>query len=224
MGQRFILINNPIQTIRIIMFKTIKVISSVLLMSLTGCADVEKEDDDHHDHNHGLPTTAILTFTDAGGAESSFTWVRIDEHDEAVVDTVVLAVEDGPYTLSVEIWNEAEDPAEDITPEILQYDDEHQFFFTGDAVVGPATGDNADALIDHAYADEDANGLPLGLDNTADAIAAGEGSMDVMLRHLPPENGQAVKVEGMAATVAEEGFSGIGGDIDIDVTFPVLVE
>jgi len=206
------------------MFKNIKTIPSILVLGMIGCSDVEKEDDHHHDHNHGLPTTAILTFTDAGGAESSFTWVRIDEHDEAVVDTVVLAVEDGPYTLSVEVWNEAEDPAEDITPEILQYDDEHQFFFTGDAVVGPATGDNADALIDHAYADEDADGLPVGLDNTADAIAAGEGSMDVMLRHLPPENGQAVKVEGLAATVAEEGFSGIGGDIDIDVTFPVLVE
>lgn len=206
------------------MFKSIKVISSVLLLSLTGCADVEKEDDHHHDHNHGLPTTAILTFTGADGAESSFTWVRIDEHDEATADTVVLAVEDGPYTLSVEVWNEAEDPAEDITPEILQYDDEHQFFFTGDAVVGPATGDNADALIEHAYADTDGNGLPVGLDNTVDAIAAGEGSLDVMLRHLPPENGQAVKVEGLAGTVAEEGFSGIGGDIDIDVTFTVLVE
>jgi hypothetical protein len=194
------------------------------LVAIAGCSDVEKEDH-HHDHNHGLPTTAILTFvSDDGTEELTFRWSQPDSHDDPMVETVELREADGGYTMHVQILNEAEDPAIDITPEIAQFAAEHQLFFTGDAVSGPATGENEGAVIEHAYADEDEDGLPIGLENSIAVIASGTGTLDVMLRHMPSENGRPVKVEGVAELVAEEGFSAVGGDIDLSVSFPVVVE
>jgi hypothetical protein len=76
----------------------------------------------------------------------------------------------------------------------------------------------------HAYGDEDDNELPIGIDNTITVLGAGSGELSVMLRHMPAENGQAVKTPEAAETVATDGFSALGGDIDLDVTFTVLVE
>ena len=39
----------------------------------------------------------------------------------------------------------------------------------------------------------------------------------------PPESGAATKVEGLADTVRTGGFAAIGGDTDVEVTFPVTV-
>ena len=124
----------------------------------------------------------------------------------------------------MEIWNELEDPAEDVTPDILELAEEHQIFFTGSAVDGPATGPNPDAILTHSYTDSDANGLPLGLENTIVTRNTGTGELTVTLRHLPPENGEPTKTDGMAQDVATAGFSNIPGDIDIQVTFPIEVE
>jgi len=130
-----------------------------------------------------------------------------------------------PHTSLIAIqWNFLEDAAEDVTAEIAELDTEHQFFFLGSAVDGPATGKNDSAIISHAYADADVNGLPLGLENTFTTMAYGEGELQVVLRHLPPENGEDVKVDGLAGTVAEGGLNAIGGDNDINVTFNITVE
>ena len=123
-----------------------------------------------------------------------------------------------------QVHHELEDPAEDITPEIEDEGDEHQVFFTGSAVQGPATGPNPAAVVEHAYADTDADGLPLGLDNTLTTLGVGAGELVLTLRHLPLENDQPVKVAGMAEDVAEGGFGAIGGDNDVQITFNLEVE
>jgi hypothetical protein len=128
------------------------------------------------------------------------------------------------YTLEIEVWNDLEDPPEAVTPSIAELDTEHLVFFTGSAVEGPATGDNADAIISHEYADEDVDGLPLGLTNTISTLAWGSGELTLTLRDLSPENDQAVKLPGLAADVAESGLGSIGGDDDIQVTLNIEVE
>ena len=189
----------------------------------SACTDVNK-DEHHHDHNHGLPTTAILSFLDEDGSTHTFEWSQPDSHEEATIDQIELSADAGVYEMSVQILNEAGGSAEDITPEIAQFATEHQLFFTGSAIEGPATGTNEDALLVHAYDDEDEDGLPLGLENTLTVLGAGTGEMSIMLRHMPPENGQAVKTADSAEVVATDGFSALGGDIDLNVTFPLLVE
>lgn len=194
------------------------------LLLFTACSDVEKHDHHHHDHEHEVMTTITLTFTSqADGSTSEFTWADPESSGEPVIDSIVLQDADD-YDVSITILNELEDPAEDITPEIADEAEEHQVFFTGSAVVGPAAEDSGDAIVEHAYADEDENGLPLGLLNSITTLSTGSGELTVSLRHMPEEDGNAVKVEGLAEDVATGGFESIGGANDIAVTFPITVE
>lgn len=190
--------------------------------ALVACSDVE-EDDDHghdHDHNHGLITRVDLTFTSAND-EVTATWAEGHDGEAAQVDTIDLT-EGEAYDLAASFWNEEVEPVEDITGEVAAEDEEHQVFFTGDAVNSIATG-TTDGLVDIEYADEDDNGLPVGIDNTADAIAAGTGTLTFTLRHLPPQDGSPSKTAGLAETVAAEGFAAIPGDNDVKIDFPVEV-
>ncbi len=203
----------------------------VLPILLAGCADVE--DPDHAGgHTHGVTTTAVLHFTpEDGGDTLSFSWSDPENDGDPVIDDILLPDASTHnhhdtlvYTLDVELWNDLEDPVEDVTPDILNTAEEHQVFFTGSAVESDATGSNNDAIIAQAYDDSDAEGLPLGLSSTITTLDWGSGALTVTLRHMPPENGEAVKVEGLAEDVAADGFSAIGGEDDIQITFNIEVE
>lgn len=213
------------------MFKTVTRLAPLVLLFTTACDDVHDHDHDH-DHNHGITTTLMLLFTPADGGETlTFAWSDPENDGNPLVDDIVLP--DGSdhdhhdarsYTLELQLWNDLEDPAEDVTSEVSEDAASHQVFFTGSAVQSPATGDNPSAVVGQAYADTDANGLPIGLESTIDTLAHGTGELTVTLRHMPPENDEAVKTEGLAEQVATDGFSSIGGDNDIQVTFNLEVE
>jgi len=104
------------------------------------------------------------------------------------------------YVGSIELLNETETPAEDITAEVKEEDKEHQFFF---AVSG--------ALDTFKYADEDGDGNPVGLGFTLSTGDAGSGTLQITLRHEPkkPNDG----------TLADA-----GGETDIAQSFTVTVE
>jgi hypothetical protein len=199
----------------------------------TACADVEDHHHDH-DHNHGLITTVNLTFTAVGedGSEGmTFTWSDPESDGDPEIDDIVLSDasdedshETQEYLVDIELWNDLEEPVENVTAEIATANDEHQFFFTGSAVSGPATGENTEAIVEHGYADSDSMGFPVGLENTISTIALGEGQLVLTLRHLPPENDEAVKTADLAAEVASGGFGSIGGDTDIQIEFDMTVE
>lgn len=213
--------------------KSIRILASLSFLALVGtaCSDVE-DHDDGHGHNHGQLTTLVLTFTPEGGGESlSFTWADPEADGDPVADEILLpdgsdhSHHDGQaYTVDIEVWNELEDPAEEVTPEIAELPDEHQFFFTGSAVESDATGDNPQAILTQSYADEDPGGLPIGLSNTVETLAWGSGELVVTLRHLPYEDGETTKSEGLAEDVADDGFGGIPGDNDIQASFTIEVE
>lgn len=104
------------------------------------------------------------------------------------------------YTGSIELLNETETPTEDITAEVKEEDDEHQFFFTGS---GAITGVE--------YADQDEDGNPVGIDFTLTTGDAGSGSLQITLRHEPkkPNDGS---------------LGDAGGETDIAQSFSVTVE
>ncbi|MEM6929966.1 MAG: hypothetical protein AAF602_23715 [Myxococcota bacterium] len=165
-------------------------------------------------------TTLTLIFTpQSGGADLEFVATDPMNTGDLTVDPIELSdAED--YDLAVTFFNDLED--EDITEEIEEEDDEHQVFFTGSGVVGPAS-DSMDAVVTHAYGDTDGGGLPIGLANSVVTDAEGTGDFTVTLRHLPPENDVVVKVAGLEDIVAMEGFGGIPGENDIQVTFDLTV-
>lgn len=143
-----------------------------------------------------------------------------DGGEPPVIDPIVLPSDS--YIVAVKFENALEDPPEDITSEVADESDEHQVFFTGSAVNGPAS-DQPSASLRHSYIDEDANGLPIGIQNQIFAEAAGTGELTITLRHLPPSNGVATKTADLAETVKTGGFGAIGGESDASVTFPVTV-
>ena len=189
------------------------------LLVLPACSDAEKPVETNAEE---VITTVELTLTPAGGSPFVATWDDTDGDGTPSVDPIALA-DAGTYTFALRFLNALEDPAEDITTEVDAESDEHQVFVTGSAVSGPASASSG-AVVRHAYADTDANGLPVGLSSTLEALGTGGGDLVITLQHLPAEGGVALKVAGLAEIVAAEGFSAIPGEPDASVTFPLTVE
>ncbi len=190
----------------------------VVGLSVVGCVDPEKVDGGKNEQE--VITTVELTFKPAAGDALVFAVADPENDGSPVIDTVTLNTAT-TYALSVRFLNELETPAEDITEEVDGESDEHQVFVYGSGVESPAST-SANALLDVDYDDEDKNGLPVGLKNTATTVAAGTAELRVMLRHLPEQDGAAQKVAGLQDTFAAGDV--IGGDVDADVTFPLIVE
>ena len=103
------------------------------------------------------------------------------------------------YAGSIVWLNEMEDPAENVTEEIVEEQDEHQVFFSA-AGVG----------MEFVYMDFDGNGNPLGTQFVLAPLGTGSGSVTITLVHEPAK--------------PNDGLDTAGGSIDIQTTFPVTVE
>lgn len=163
---------------------------------MTGCAD------DPHDHNEEeLITTVKLRFQDTQDPLDirDFTFRDADGpggNAPSQFDTIVLSP-GRTYTLTIQLLNESADPVEDITPEIEEEGADHQFFFN-----------ISNVNITVAYADQDVNGLPIGLENTVTTTTASSGIFQVVLKHQP-----GIK-DGNQAT----------GESDVELDFQARVE
>ncbi len=165
-------------------------------------------------------TTVILELTPAGGPPIV---AEFDDPDgdgglAPTIDRVNLTAD--TYTFTVRFQNRLVTPAEEITEEVSDESDVHQLFFTGTAVVGPASSTTTGPLM-HSYTDMDRNGLPVGLASSIIAMP-GTGTLTVTLRHMPPEEPPG-KDANSAAQVRTGGFDAIGGSTDVQVNFPVEV-
>lgn len=195
-------------------------LASLALSLLAACGD------DGHDHDHNeneVITTVVLELAPSGGGAPVIATFDDPDGDGGAPPTIddLALVAGTTYTTTVRFQNRLEDPAEEITDEVRDESDQHQVFFTGTAVDGPASS-HPGAPLTHSYADTDANGLPIGLTSTLVA-AAGTGELTVTLRHLPPLNGTATKTAEIAADVAAGGFAAVPGSTDAQVTFSVSV-
>ncbi len=168
-------------------------------------------------------TTVTLTVTPSAGGAAVTAGSDDPDGDGGAAPTITpLTLAPGSYTATVRFQNKLEDPPEEITDEVRDEGGEHQIFFTGTAVDGPAST-HAGAAVTHAYADTDPNGLPIGLSNTFVAVA-GTGQLTLTLRHLPPLNGVAVKTSAAAEQVKTGGIDALGGSTDATVTITATVQ
>ena len=214
------------------MHRSFQVLSLSTLLTMAACAPGPAEEEPPEDQSSGLITTISLNFTPADGGEAlTFLWSDPEGDGDPIVDEIPLPDASNhnhhdtrSYTLDIEVWNDLEDPPRDIAAEIEETGEEFQFFFTGSAVEGPATENNAQAILSHQYADSDSSGLPLGLSNDISTLAWGSGQLTVTLRHIPPADGEALKTEDLASDIAEGGFDSIAGENDLQVTFEIEVE
>lgn len=191
-----------------------------LCAAASGCG---KDDAPDSGNENEVFTTVTLTFAPPMGATpvvASFDDPDGDGGNAPKIQPIMLNA--GAFDLSVKFENKLENPPEDLTKEIEDESSDHQIFFTGNAVNGPASNQSG-APLAHSYADTDSKGLPLGLANKITATR-GTGMLTVTLRHLPPINNMPVKSATLAETVRNSGFAAIGGSTDVQVTFPVTVQ
>lgn len=109
------------------------------------------------------------------------------------------------YNGSIVILDELDpNDIENITEEVLEEDDEHQFFFSA-----------TNAIATFAYSDMDENGNPVGLNFTLTTGDAGTGIITVTLIHEPLKN---------ASGVSNGDITNAGGEEDIAQPFNIVVQ
>ncbi len=183
-------------------------------LTLTSC----DEDDPVKEDVPELITKATLVFTPSGGG-AAVTATATDPDGDGVQDITV----DGPinlasgttYTLTIVLINELADSTDeeyDISEEVEEEGDEHMFFYgwTDGLFSDPVGNGNTDNRADDVnYNDEDDDGLPLGLETTWTAGAAGSGTFRIVLKHQPD----------LKSSVSDVNT----GETDLDVTFDINI-
>lgn len=102
------------------------------------------------------------------------------------------------------LLNRSVSPVDTVSPEVLEEGTAHQFFFVPNQV-----------SITVGYADQDANGFPIGLHSVWQIGAPATGEVAVLLRHQPIKD---------AAGVSDGDITNAGGSNDLEVHFPAVVQ
>jgi len=181
--------------------RTLKTVLALSLMTtvLTSCSN----DDDTPEvvNEEEIITTMNVTLVSQGGNTVLLQSQDLDgDGPNAPVITVENLSANTTYAGTIELLNETETPAEDITEEVSEESDEHQFFF-----------DVTGSIASTTYSDTDGNGNPIGILFELVTGDAGTGTIQITLRHEPtkPNDGN---------------LANAGGETDIAQTFSVVVE
>lgn len=193
---------NSINPFKLKTMKTMKTSAfyALLTLAMLGCSDDDTTPEIINEDE--LITTVILTLTPDSGDQVVLTTIDLDGDgpDEPVTTVVGNFSENTQYQGAVQFLNETEDPAEDITQEVIEEADEHQVFYT------ISEGLN----IQTTYEDQDSQGNPLGVQITLSTGLASEGSLTVTLRHEPVK--------------PNDGLESAGGETDISTSFDVSIQ
>ena len=193
---------NSINPFKLKTMKTMKTgaFYALLTLAMLGCSDDDTTPEIINEDE--LITTVILTLTPDSGDQVVLTTIDLDGDgpDEPVTTVVGNFSENTQYQGAVQFLNETEDPAEDITQEVIEEADEHQVFYT------ISEGLN----IQTTYEDQDSQGNPLGVQITLSTGTASEGSLTVTLRHEPVK--------------PNDGLDSAGGETDISTSFEVSIQ
>jgi hypothetical protein len=187
--------------------KTLKLVPMALvaLFALNSCSN---DDNAQPVNEEEVITNVSVTLSPQNlfGVPVILTSIDIDGSGPSapVITTTGTITPGETYTGTVYLFNIFTTPPDDIAAEVLAEGDEHQFFF------------NAPGVGTFAYTDQDVNGRPIGLEFTFTASAnAQSGNLTVILKHEPNKT-----AEGVAAG----NIANAGGETDLQVSFPVIVE
>jgi len=149
-------------------------------------------------------TTLEITFLPkSGGSPATLKWQDLDGdggNPPEITGGTLLANTD--YSATMLLLNET--TGENITLDILEQNDEHQFFF-----------EYGSLFSNFAYEDKDGNDLPVGLQTSWTTNSARSGSFKVILQQQPNKS---------ALGVAGGNSANAGGKTDIEVEFPITIE
>ena len=175
------------------------------VLALTGLMFTSCSDDDAPDpvNEEEVITTMTITLVPQGGGDNVILQSRDLDGDGPNAPEVTVS---GPFTAgttydgSIVLLNETETPAENITEEVEEEAEDHQFFFT---IASGLNGSISDENLD-------GSGNPLGTAFVFEALGASAGTLTVTLRHdlKKPNDGT---------------LSDAGGETDIAQTFNLTI-
>ena len=179
-------------------------VSFIAFAAVLSCND---SDDPIIINEEEVITTVTATLTPVGGGTVITLQSRDLDGDGPNVPVITISGNLAPnttYSGAIEVLNESVTPAENITEEVEEEGDEHQFFFT------PTNN-----VVTVAYADMDINGDPIGIEFTLTTTNASSGNLTVTLIHEPNKN---------AAGVSSGDITNAGGETDAEATFAIGVQ
>jgi len=193
--------------------------AAIITLSFTALSCSSDDPEFEVDQELITDVTLIFTEVDATGAltQNTFSVTATDpeglELGNQPVIQAITGLEPGKrYRLDITLFNSIDN--ENITEEIVEDADDHQFFFLGSAFIGP------NDFLSYEYADADQNGNPIGLFgyvNVSPAPGTNNGQFRLVLRHDLDKNFAGISDSGFTNFVAA------GGETDLDITFPVTL-
>jgi len=181
----------------------------ILSLVFTGCSD----DDDHDDHSHPVNEEEVITTIEVTLSDGTNSYVLIwEDLDGDGPDLPIITgatIPSNSYDAEIQLYNKTLDPTDDeyvVTTEILEEDVDHQFFFNAS---------NGLNVFDFVYADADVDGNPIGQQFIIEDVSGSGGDLNIVLLHEPNKN---------ADGVSDGDITNAGGDTDIDITFPIIVQ
>lgn len=187
--------------------KILKNLSLAVVATLILAACSSDDDAPLQVNEEELITTTIVTMTSSGNPTVTLTARDLDGDGPNPVQTTVSGnlVANATYSGTVQVLNETESPAEDITEEVAEEDEEHQFFYQVGGSLNLTT----------TYTDMDADGNPVGITFSATTGDASTGTFTVTLRHEPNKG---------ASGVANGDITNAGGETDVTQTFDLTIQ
>jgi len=168
-----------------------------------------QKDDDHHDEQE-LITTFVYTLTPNGGGTPvvlSFVDADGDGGNVPVITASGPLVTGKTYQGSIVLRDDASMPPKEITTEVKEEAEDHQFFYSLSTEIANK--------ISFSYADIDNNGKPVGLETDVNVSGShGSGKIKIFLRHNPDKN---------APGVSNGDITNAGGETDREVEFNVTI-
>ncbi len=199
-------------------FRLLKITTIILTAGIFVACESDDDDDNDGGNPQELITDVEITLTNPDTQTSqTFTFSDPDGPggNAPTIDTIVLNTggENTIYNAAVRVLD-ASDPndVEDISIEVFNEGDEHQFFY-----IPNAEADTALTVTYDPSAPADVNGNPIGLRSqwvTFGATPTGS-NIRVVLRHEPNKG---------AAGVSLGDITNAGGESDVDVVFPLIVQ
>ncbi len=170
---------------------------AVLMISFFAISCSDDDENPQAVDEEEVITTMNITLTASG---SSIT-IQSQDLDGDGPNAPVITISDDlaantSYSGSIELLNETETPAENITEEVAAEDEEHQFFFSAGGAISEVT-----------YDDQDGNGNPVGIEFTLNTGDSGAGTLQVTLRHEPKKPNDGTLTDAAGETDIAQSFS-----------------
>ena len=185
-----------------IMKKNVLFIASIVATLVFSACSNDDDNTPDEVNEEEVITTLILTLTPEGGGPTvTFQSQDLDGDGAGAPELTVTGQLEAntTYTSTIVFLNETEDPAENITLEVIEEADEHQVFY----IAGGALN------ITPTYLDGDGDGNPLGVLMGFETGDASLGNLTIVLRHEPNKPNDGTLADAGGETDIEAVFTGV---------------